>query len=410
MLIKEWMNKVLAMFLIVLVAGFVATGCGGKDVEKDGAGSAADDAAHGHVHIEGPHGGEMAEVANGIHMEIVHFPAEGEAAFYLIGEDMETSVAAGEPPVLNFKTADGPRQVVGAQTDEAIKADLGWIFADPGLESEHLHGQVVVCLSGKKHFVAIPEHDHGTDCGDAHAHGEGDGHAHEEGDAHAHEEGDGHAHEEGDAHAHGENTISTTVWTESCEWFVELDLPEKGYPAAFAAHVTLLADFSPAEGGSFLVVARSGSHSTEAGAGSPSRPGIFTPEITFPETGEWTLTLTYEAGDLVDSIEWTVTVYEQGAAPEPAGDDGALFSFLKEAQWKTSFATRAVGPEPALTLPESAVLSDDSGQFVLVQVEGEAFEKRHVETGAGSGGAIEITSGLKAGERLVVEGARQIVP
>ena len=401
-LAREWMNKVLAILLVVTAVGVVAAGCGGKDVDN-----AADDAAHGHDHgdAEGPHGGVVAEVANGIHMEIVYFPAEGEAAFYLLREDMETTVVAGEPPVLNFKTADGPRQVIGAQTDAAIKADLGWVFVDPGLKSDHLHGQVVVCVEGKKHFVAIPEHDHETESGDDPAHGDGDGHDHDDADG-------SHDH---DDHAHGENTISKTAWTESCEWFVELDVPEKGCAAAFAAHVTLLADFLPAESGSFLVAARSGPHTTEAGAGSPSRPGIFTPEIVFPETGEWTLTLTYDAGDLVDSIEWTVTVYEHGEAPAPAEDEAGLISFLKEAQWKTAFATCcaevqevAAGKE-AVCVCGAAVLSEGSDRFVLVQKEGEAFEKRLVETGQASGSMIEITSGLETGERVVTEGGSAIL-
>lgn len=388
---REWMNKVLAMFLIVAAAGFVAAGCGGKEIEKATTENAADNAAH--VHVEGPHGGEMAEVANGIHMEIVHFPAEGEAAFYLLGEDMETPVAAGEPPVLNFRAADGPRQIIGAQTDEAIKADLGFVFADPGLKSEHLDGQVVVCLEGKKHFVAIPEHDHAV-CGDDHSHDEAEG---------------GHDHE------HGENRISKTVWTASCEWFVELDVPEKGCAAAFAAHVTLLDDFSPAESGSFLVVARSGTHTAEAGAGSPARPGIFTPEITFPEAAEWTLTLSFDSGSIKDSIEWAVTVYEHGEAPAPAEDGAGFISFLKEAQWKTPFSTcwtelkKSAEGNDVIFVPGAAVLSEGSDLFVLVQKEGEAFEKRLVETGEGSGATIEITSGLEAGERIVTQGVDAIL-
>jgi len=61
-----------------------------------------------------------------------------------------------------------------------------------------------------------------------------------------------------------------------------------------------------------------------------------------------------------------------------------------------------------LAVPESALVDEDGVRTVYIQTEGESFEKRIVETGARDGGYIQITAGLKAGERVVSRGAYQI--
>ena len=58
----------------------------------------------------------------------------------------------------------------------------------------------------------------------------------------------------------------------------------------------------------------------------------------------------------------------------------------------------------ALVLPERALVHDDEGDYVFVQVEPFAFERRGVAVRAGAGGIVEITHGLKPGERIAVSG------
>lgn len=59
----------------------------------------------------------------------------------------------------------------------------------------------------------------------------------------------------------------------------------------------------------------------------------------------------------------------------------------------------------ALAVPESALV-DDGGTFVVfVQVEGESFERRVVRLGARDRGFVEVLSGVKAGEHIVIRGA-----
>ncbi len=57
-----------------------------------------------------------------------------------------------------------------------------------------------------------------------------------------------------------------------------------------------------------------------------------------------------------------------------------------------------------LHIAKSAVLEDQGLKYVFVQKSGESFEKRFVNIGSSNGLEVEITSGLKAGERVVSKG------
>jgi membrane fusion protein, copper/silver efflux system len=57
-----------------------------------------------------------------------------------------------------------------------------------------------------------------------------------------------------------------------------------------------------------------------------------------------------------------------------------------------------------LVVPQSAVLNSGDRQTVFVDRGNGFFEPREVKIGAQGGGRIEILSGLKAGERIVVSG------
>ncbi|MBN9420076.1 hypothetical protein ABS71_11625 [bacterium SCN 62-11] len=59
---------------------------------------------------------------------------------------------------------------------------------------------------------------------------------------------------------------------------------------------------------------------------------------------------------------------------------------------------------PGLTVPKSAVLSLGSEQFVLVEGGPGRYERRPVRTGVESGAQVQITKGLKEGEKVVTQG------
>ena len=62
----------------------------------------------------------------------------------------------------------------------------------------------------------------------------------------------------------------------------------------------------------------------------------------------------------------------------------------------------------AVAVPERSIIDEDYARYVFVQRGGESFEKRAVTTGARSGGLVEITEGLRAGERIVTRGAYSV--
>jgi membrane fusion protein, heavy metal efflux system len=60
--------------------------------------------------------------------------------------------------------------------------------------------------------------------------------------------------------------------------------------------------------------------------------------------------------------------------------------------------------EDLLSVPVTAIAEEQGGYYVYVQVTGESYTKRSVSVGANNGLYVEITSGLRAGERVVTEG------
>ena len=67
-------------------------------------------------------------------------------------------------------------------------------------------------------------------------------------------------------------------------------------------------------------------------------------------------------------------------------------------------------PVESLLVPQSAVLLDQAGHYVLVVDDAKKVEQRRVTTGIEQGRDIVITQGLKAGEIVIVEGVQKVRP
>jgi membrane fusion protein (multidrug efflux system) len=61
-------------------------------------------------------------------------------------------------------------------------------------------------------------------------------------------------------------------------------------------------------------------------------------------------------------------------------------------------------------VPQSAILLDQAGNYVLVVGDDKKVEQRRVTTGVEQGRDIVIASGLKEGERVIVEGIQKVHP
>lgn len=64
--------------------------------------------------------------------------------------------------------------------------------------------------------------------------------------------------------------------------------------------------------------------------------------------------------------------------------------------------------DQVITVPLTAIGEEQGGKYVFIQVSGESYTKRRVQTGPGDGRRVEILSGLAEGERVVTRGTMLI--
>ena len=66
------------------------------------------------------------------------------------------------------------------------------------------------------------------------------------------------------------------------------------------------------------------------------------------------------------------------------------------------------GGDQVVVIPESAVAIDQTGPYVFVVGEDNKVEQRRVRLGSSRGGLTVVDGGVKAGERVVVQGQQRI--
>jgi membrane fusion protein (multidrug efflux system) len=64
----------------------------------------------------------------------------------------------------------------------------------------------------------------------------------------------------------------------------------------------------------------------------------------------------------------------------------------------------------AVAVPQAAIAQDQSGAFLFVVNDKNVVEQKRVRTGVSRDGMIAITSGLQAGERVIVQGQQRVRP
>ncbi|MBL4651610.1 MAG: efflux RND transporter periplasmic adaptor subunit [Flavobacteriales bacterium] len=62
----------------------------------------------------------------------------------------------------------------------------------------------------------------------------------------------------------------------------------------------------------------------------------------------------------------------------------------------------------ALIIPYTALIEEQGNYYAYVQTSGEGFQKRELKLGAKDGMSVQVLSGIKANERVVIKGAYQI--
>lgn len=146
-------------------------------------------------------------------------------------------------------------------------------------------------------------------------------------------------HDHPSAHEEEEpRTDAMTVHGGRHELFIEHRLLVAGVPATFITHVTdEVTGEARREGPITYVLQRGDEPPLEVPVPEVARLGIYLPSLTFPEPGEWTVTVRIPWADGVNDVvlpERTVFASEDEAktSPEVEGPEG--ISFLKEQAWK----------------------------------------------------------------------------
>jgi membrane fusion protein, multidrug efflux system len=67
-------------------------------------------------------------------------------------------------------------------------------------------------------------------------------------------------------------------------------------------------------------------------------------------------------------------------------------------------------PHQSLVVPQSAVLLDQAGHYVMVVDDAKKVEQRRITTGSEQGRDVVVTDGLKEGELVIVEGIQKVHP
>ena len=143
-----------------------------------------------------------------------------------------------------------------------------------------------------------------------------------------------------------EKTAQITVWSDQVEIFLEHRLLVVHTPTTFTTHVTDLTTLEPRRDGPLTYLFHQGTHPPITHVEpAPARDGIYTPVLTFPQPGEWHVTLQIPlAGQDHRLALPPVTVFasheEARQAPEPPEPEG--ITFLKEQQWKLLTKTEPV--------------------------------------------------------------------
>jgi membrane fusion protein (multidrug efflux system) len=139
----------------------------------------------------------------------------------------------------------------------------------------------------------------------------------------------------------------------------------------------------------------------EAAAGRLRIPEVFEVELRLADGSVYPKTGKLNFSD-VRILPATGTREARAELPNP---DGAL----RPGQFVRVVLKGAMRPN-AVTIPQRAVLESPQGKFVYLVNKDNQAEARPVEAGEWSGDAWIITAGLKAGERVIVDGVMKLGP
>jgi membrane fusion protein, multidrug efflux system len=103
----------------------------------------------------------------------------------------------------------------------------------------------------------------------------------------------------------------------------------------------------------------------------------------------------------------TDTILLRGTIPNPQLN--AAVRELTDNEF-VSVLLEGVQPVEVLAIPRSAVLSDQQGDYVFVLGAENKAEQRRIKLGQSTSTVAAVTSGLTAGDKIIVEGLQRVRP
>ena len=211
--------------------------------------------------------------------------------------------------------------------------------------------------------------------------------------------------------------LTRTMYVPNTELFAEWQPFVVGQATRLTAHLTRTGDrFRPYADGKVTLTLTVEGVTASAAADGPERPGVFRLNVTPTKAGTGRVVIDVAAATVPQHfVIDDVPVYEnvQAALAKQPPEETGLVSYAKERSWEGEFATAPVtalfgGAARIIVVPSTAIVHDGPTARVYVQRTPERFELREVTTRRTFGDLIEITSGLRDGDRIVVRGAEKM--
>ncbi len=212
-----------------------------------------------------------------------------------------------------------------------------------------------------------------------------------------------------------------TVYTNKTELFATFRPPFiVGQATRIGAHLSKLGErFLPYADVTVTATLTVAGVSVKQSLSKRDRPGVFRLELTPEKAGTGSLVFDIAGPDGTDRLVFdNVLVYTDRAdalARQGPNLEAGAIRYSKEQSWdENEYASapverRMLENNPAssrvLAVPRTAILQIEGAPHVYVQRHPEAFDLKEVKTGKSSGMYVEITSGLREGERIVIKGA-----
>jgi hypothetical protein len=207
------------------------------------------------------------------------------------------------------------------------------------------------------------------------------------------------------------SAVTHTEYSARTELFAEWRPLVVDRATRLTAHLTRTVErFRAFEQGKVTLTLTVGDVKATTIAEAPERAGVFRLNVTPTKdgAGRMVIDVATDTGTehfTVNDVPVYPTMAAAAAAAKPT--DAGLISFAKERSWTEDFATAPVTSRyqgHMLLVPSTAVVRDGTSTSVYVQHTPERFEFRQVGVGQTLGNLVQVTNGLRDGDRVVVRG------